>query len=435
NTENAFASLGIIGSVGFLGLLAIPLFRMINPNSSSKILNHVATLNLSAVLLANIGGFGSLFNLFVSPQIRAYNRISIFIAFFSLITVAIFIQKNIKQSSLRKKRAIRLLLVFILAVGIIDQIPENFKPSYKDVKEKFSSDKIFVKKIESQLPLNSMILQLPYVNFPEAEAPSPTQPDSYTFFRGYLQSKKLKWSFGAMNGRNGNWQEWVSRKPLDELLTIVSAVGFRGIHIDRNAYLDKGKQIEAELKKTLGVDPIVSPMRDFIFFNMEKFNALYRKKYSEQEIKIHRESALKPPVVKVNWDKGFYNIGSSPSNEWRWAANQANLKVVNPISISRDVTIDMLLTTGNVGKSELIIKSDLLNEKLKISEQPLRFTKTISVPPGKHIIRFISDAKAVDSPGDDRSLVFTVTNFRLTEKHIINWSEVGKNLANAMINK
>lgn len=428
NTENTFASLGIIGSLGFLGLLALPLFGLLSQNYPSKIFNYLSTLNLSAVLLASIGGFGSLFNLFVSPQIRAYNRISIFIAFFSLLAVAMFIEKNITRSSLIKKRGISLVLVLILSIGIIDQTPKFFAPSYKNIKEKFRSDKIFVKGIEKQLLPNSMVFQLPYVGFPEAESPSPNQPDAYALFRGYLQSEDLKWSFGAMRGRNGNWHEWVSKKPLDELLTIISAVGFKGIHIDRTGYLDTAKQIEAELKQKLGIEPLASPMGDFVFFNMEKFNSLYRKKYSNQEMQTHKEAALKPPVVKVEWRQGFYPLESGASAEWRWASNTAILKVINPINTSRNVKFDMLLTTGKTGKSKLLIESDLFKDSIDISEQPLKLTKTISVPPGKHTIKFTSNAEPLDSPGDTRSLVFTVTNFQITENNNVNWQEISKNL-------
>jgi phosphoglycerol transferase len=431
-TENAYGSLGIIGSLGFLGLLALLLFKPIGLNYYSKVLNHLAILNLSGILLANIGGFGSLFNLFVSPQIRAYNRISIFIAFFSLLAVALFIQKNIRQHRFLNKRAVSLLIVFILSIGIIDQIPPViFEPSYKEIKAKFRNDRTFVKEIESQLPANSMVFQMPYVGFPEFPAPSPNQPDASAFFRGYLHSKNLKWSFGAMAGRNDNWHAWVSQQPLDELLTIIAAVGFKGIHMDRKNYLDTGKQIEAELKQHLGVEPIASLNGDFVFFNMEKFNATYRKKYSQQEIQAHREAALKPRIVKLDWEDGFYPFESDTSGDWHWASNTAIWKFTNSKNMSKEITINMLLKTGEAGQSKLILQGNLFNESLTISNEPIQFTKTFSVPPGEHTIKFESDAKQFLS-GDTRSLFFAVVNFRLHENNGVDWQELSKSLADSM---
>ena len=45
-------------------------------------------LNATALLYGTVGGFGTIFALFVSPQLRSLNRISVFIAFLSLAAVA-----------------------------------------------------------------------------------------------------------------------------------------------------------------------------------------------------------------------------------------------------------------------------------------------------------------------------------------------------------
>src|ERR1044072_6089056 len=84
-TENDAATLGLIGTIGFLALLAVLFFR----RRDNALLAELSILNLFAVLLGTIGGLGSLFALFVSPAIRSYNRISVFIAFFALLAVAV----------------------------------------------------------------------------------------------------------------------------------------------------------------------------------------------------------------------------------------------------------------------------------------------------------------------------------------------------------
>ena len=234
-----------------------------------------------------------------------------------------------------------------------------------------------------------------------------------------------------MAGRNDNWHAWVSQQPLDELLTIIAAVGFKGIHMDRKNYLDTGKQIEAELKQKLGVEPIASLNGDFVFFNMEKFNATYRKKYSQQEIQAHREAALKPRIVKLDWEDGFYPFESDTSGDWHWASNTAIWKFTNSKNTSKEITINMLLKTGDAGQSKLILQGNLFNESLTISNEPIQFTKTFSVPPGEHTIKFESDAKQFLS-GDTRSLFFAVVNFRLHENNGVDWQELSKSLADSM---
>ncbi|MCL5019534.1 MAG: hypothetical protein M1426_03510, partial [Patescibacteria group bacterium] len=97
--ENNSSSLGAVGSFGFLTMIGWFLYR--KPVASNmKLIGNLSVLTVSAVLLATIGGFGSLFALIISPQIRAYNRISVYIAFFSLFAV-VLIMENFSNKYLK----------------------------------------------------------------------------------------------------------------------------------------------------------------------------------------------------------------------------------------------------------------------------------------------------------------------------------------------
>src|SRR5260370_590201 len=86
--ENDLSSLGIFASIGFLCLIARLLYRR-NSESQSPWLDCLSILNIFAILLATIGGFGSVFGISVSSWIRCYNRMSVFIGLFSLVAVAV----------------------------------------------------------------------------------------------------------------------------------------------------------------------------------------------------------------------------------------------------------------------------------------------------------------------------------------------------------
>ncbi|HEU4434663.1 MAG TPA: hypothetical protein VFR51_14865, partial [Pyrinomonadaceae bacterium] len=97
-TENDAAALGLVGSLGFLALIARLFYRRRADDATaavdlgtdrSRMLDDLSVLNIFAVLLATIGGFGSIFGVLVSAGIRSYNRISVFIAFFSLLVVTL----------------------------------------------------------------------------------------------------------------------------------------------------------------------------------------------------------------------------------------------------------------------------------------------------------------------------------------------------------
>jgi hypothetical protein len=52
----------------------------------------LSRLNLGSLLFVSNGGLGLLFALWVSAKIRGWNRISIFIAFFSLVALAVLLE-------------------------------------------------------------------------------------------------------------------------------------------------------------------------------------------------------------------------------------------------------------------------------------------------------------------------------------------------------
>ena len=75
-------ALGLVMGFGFLVLIA-DLFCT-GDRELLDLMPLFSRLNLAAVLVATLGGFGSLFNFLVFPEIRVYARISVYIAFFAL---------------------------------------------------------------------------------------------------------------------------------------------------------------------------------------------------------------------------------------------------------------------------------------------------------------------------------------------------------------
>jgi phosphoglycerol transferase len=421
--ENIFAALGIIGSIGFLSLLFRSLFfasQTDRKKSSPSIYDRLALLNISALLYGIVGGFGTMFALLVTPLIRGTNRISIFIAFFSLLAVALFIdainKKYVKNK--RDKFIFNIFLIGVLLLGILDQTSPAFVPDYTGQKNEYLNDLGFVHTLERIIPTNSMVFQLPYVPFPENGLRNPSRMKDYDLFRGYLHSKNLRWSYGAIQGRHSNWHQAVSEEPLDNLLTKISFVGFNGIYIDRYGYPDMGNLMELEMEKKLGTKPIVSKNGRLVFFSMDLFNKKLRSSYDNEQIEENKLSALNP--LKMEWGKGFYEQESLEGNSmlvqrWRWVQQQGTLIVTNPQSSTKHVKMTMSLQTVWPEYSNLRIESKLFSEVVRINNKGKVFEKTFLLPPGNHIINFYSDATEFNPPKDNRSLFFKVINFRIQE--------------------
>lgn len=409
-TESDAAALGFVGSIGFLALLAQLFFRRSERNT---LLADLGILNLFAVLLATIGGFGSLFALFVSPAIRSYNRISVFIASFSLLAVAIgiewFYERRVKTGAAR--------IVFYVVVGVmcvaalLDQTSRGYIPQYAQIKSEFESDRNFVAGIAATLPQGASVFQLPYIPFPEY--PGVEKMVDYDHLRGYLHSQNLRWSYGAIKNRSGDRRlKQIAALPVEEMCETLALAGFSGVYIDRNGYDDDSlAALESQLRDALQIAPVVSENGRLIFYNLTDYNSRLRQKYSDSELQAKQELTLHP--LMLDWKGGFFDLESSLEKNWRWCSNEGELHIQNTLERPRRVTLEMSFVSGYEEFADLVI-SGLISDQLKTNATPVFYTKTITVPPGESIIKFTSNGRRVDAPQDPRVLIFRIENFKMT---------------------
>ena len=250
-TENISASMGAVASLGFLLLVAVSsispflYFKSNDLAPSDQAFSNqtrfqvLATLTLGLVLMATMGGVSSLFAMLVSSSIRAWNRVSIFIAFISVVAfvmaVDLLVKKYAKHVFL--KIAGIALAFTILVLGILDQTVKPCHACMLANNELAKNDNAFIQAIEKLVPKNSAVYQLPYMAYPEYS--SVNGLGSYDQARGHLHSTNLKWSFGSMRGRTGDWfYRKLALLPVSEQVTVVSAMGFAGIYIDRRGFID-----------------------------------------------------------------------------------------------------------------------------------------------------------------------------------------------------
>lgn len=261
-TENISASMGAVASLGFLLLVAVSLISPflypktidavpLNKTSSAQLRFQVlAALALGLVLMGSMGGFSSLFAMLVSSSIRAWNRVSIFIAFISVVAFAMAVDLLVKKYAKHVfiKIAGIALAYTILVLGILDQ---TVKPCHSCLlmnQELVKSDKAFMQSIETSIPKNSAIYQLPYMAYSDNGAVN--NLGSYDQARGHLHSEHLKWSFGSMRGRAGDWfYRKLALLPLQEQVVVVSAMGYAGIYIDRRGFIDASPENDKKCAK------------------------------------------------------------------------------------------------------------------------------------------------------------------------------------------
>lgn len=250
NSENRSARLGLLGAIGFV-LLMGSLVVSRHSRHEDPLLNATAGLALGAVLLGTVGGFGSLFNLLVSPDIRAYSRLVPFIHFFSLLGLARFIERGFHHSTAWSRRPWPgvIATVGLLAVGIYDQGHETRRINnvYEANLIDLSTVRTFVTALENRLPAGAAVFQLPVREYPVDE--DLVLLPKYDQVKPYLVSHTLRWSYPAFSDALARWQHQVGNLPLRELVAAVKVAGFSAVLVDLRGYEDHGKSVLSQVER------------------------------------------------------------------------------------------------------------------------------------------------------------------------------------------
>jgi hypothetical protein len=250
--ENMIDRLGVVATIGFLTLLLFVIAPAATRKLASRdVLQTSASLVVAMLLLATIGGFGSIFSLLVTPDIRGYNRVAPFIAFLSLAAVALLLDAWRE----RRPAATTYASILILVVGLADQ-SFAFRPlrrQYAQSATTFSTTQSMVRQLESALPPRAMIFQLPITQFLNDSGIAHMGP--YEQLEPYLTanaSPQLRWSYGALSPAQVAWQERLVNASADELLGKLSSKDFAVVLVHKAGYDDAGAKIIRELTAAAG---------------------------------------------------------------------------------------------------------------------------------------------------------------------------------------
>ena len=111
-----------------------------------------------------------------------------------------------------------------------------------------------------------MIYQLPPNSFPEFGRHF--EMYDYSHFRGYLQSHRLRWSYGAVRGREAPVHGRLVLLVPPELVDDLVAAGFSGVYVDRKGYEGGGQEIVRALLRKVPQKPIANRDGSLLFFRL-----------------------------------------------------------------------------------------------------------------------------------------------------------------------
>lgn len=387
--EGPGEALGAVAAAGLVWLIAVAFMTLFGVRAVRGLERHrhAAAAALVAFLVGTTGGISALFSYLVTPQLRGWNRISIFIAFFALVAVALGLDALRRRLEARAWPAwgLGVLLAGVLGLGWLDQTSPAVVPPYAAIKAQFRSDKDFVMAMEGSLPRGAAVFQLPYVPFPES--PPRGRMVDYDEFRGYVHSSTLRWSYGAIKGRPADWARQIAGEPVDRVVPAVAAARFAGIYVDRFGYADNGVALERAISRIARVTPFVSADGRLAFFDLRSYAAALGRQLSGPAVAALREAALEP--VRPMPRAGFYPREVDATGAWRWAVRRASITLENPSDHSRSIAFSATLETGLAAPDIVHIRfPDGTSERVSVSSKPVSVRHVIRLSPGAGAVAF-----------------------------------------------
>jgi hypothetical protein len=385
-------ALGPVAAAGFIGLLLVGLVVLVGPpaRAGPPGVRHASAATLLAFLIGTVGGISTIIALLVTPQIRAWNRISIFIAFFAFLAVAVALGalgRRLGPQPLRRA-AFGAVLAAVLVFGLWNQVTYNHVPPYA-LAGSYAEDHRFVGEVERRLPEDASVFELPYVPFPESRR----LVDLYEndLLRGYLHSKDLRWSAGATKGRPEDWADDLAGKPTATVLDAATAAGFVGLYIDRYGYADRAAGLENEVRARLGSEPLVSADGRHSFFDLRAHRRRLETSHPPAQLAAFRRAVLQPLRFER---RGFIPLERSGGTWSAWADSaNAELRIVNETDTPRTAVFDAKL--DRVGGQPADVVVSFPGAAPGTYRTPATLHRELSLPPGETVVRFSTAAPGV----------------------------------------
>jgi hypothetical protein len=261
------------------------------------------------VAFSSLGGVTNLFALLTGLVVfRATNRFSLFISAIALLYLA---SRLTRWSAYRPAWLTPVLATALIGIGLADQLP---RPPGRDIQagvaREVKDDRAFGRALEARLPPGAMVFQLPAIEFPEAIPPH--QLEDYAYFRPYLATHTLRFSYGALKRRSrSHWQRNLNTMPTPDLVRRLERYGFSALYFHRQAFADGGTKLLSELMAMGRTEQITGAGDRHVAVKLRP---------------LARPAA--PMADRFTFGRGWH---SNRPGEPRWAYGPAALSYFNPL--------------------------------------------------------------------------------------------------------
>jgi hypothetical protein len=218
-------------------------------------------------------------------------------------------------------------LAGLLLIGWLDQTNAASAPDYAAAQAAYRSDGALVSAIEARLPAGARVFELPYEPFPEPQPQWIPAAGPYDLARGYIHSHHLRWSYGLMKGRAGNWEAAAVQLPPALLARALVAAGFSGVYLDRTGYADGGSHVLSLLLEETHGQTLTSPDGRLVFVDLRPYGRRLRARFGAGRLRSLRAATLQP--FGGSYAKGFSGVQQDLQGRSYRAQSPAQISLVN----------------------------------------------------------------------------------------------------------
>lgn len=412
--ENEAARLGSFGAVAlvavFLLLVALALGRVRAIDGNAR---GAASLAFVTFLITTVGGLGAVFNVLVLPDIRAYNRFSVFLAFFAFTALALLITDAL--SRLRETRwhgAAVAGVAVLVTLSAYDQLLDagRLTGRYAMDQEAAQHEKTVVRALEAALRPGAMVFQFPVTPFPPD--PGRLQMSPYDHARPFLWSSHLRWSWPTFSHRHHAWDQQLLALPQAEWARKLVLSGFDAVWIDRNGADDRGAALESALLGAGAVRVAFEVSARYGLVDLAPVKSRLQMELGDAG--FARAAAAAMPVAAVDYGQGFYapEVGQG-GRQFRWMQREANLSVRNFAGTPVRAELALALQSGGPGEVAVLAEGREIG-RLRSSLAGEENALTLTLEPRATIsLRMVSQHPALNAPNDPRALYTTLLSLQL----------------------
>ena len=396
-------ALGVVGVVGagallFIGLRALALSRPAPP----RLLLWAALLGITGLFFTT-GGLGSIFALLVTPQLRTWSRLALFILLLGLLAVGHWLSRP------RRKAMAVTLAALVLVVGVLDQTNPATAPDYSAIGSRLDGIRGYTSALSDAAGGGCGVLQLPVMKFPEGYLPQGYDINAQLL--QHLTTDRLSWSHGGMSGtRAGDWSQGMALDDPQKLLRELRSAGFCAVEVD-TAGVDLDNPTVAALTSGLGRPVAGSADGRLVSWSL---GAVAAGDPTDAERLLH------PVIVgtssgenQVDGATVFQETGPRSS----FFTENMSGDAVGPITVSMD------MVAVGAPEREVVVRNgqDVVAQATIRDDGPTRITFTVDAPAGYHTLPLtISGDPLRDRSGHSVSARFeNLTVASSADQHVV----------------